>query len=91
MSGVYELLSRGVLPPEHQDHPARRAQQSAEGPAARTQRGGQRDSTFPEVPLTASGLELQSVNATAFGRWAWKLRLMLAWLQLAMDGAVESV
>ncbi len=73
MSGVYELLSRGVLPPEHQDHPARRAQQAAEG-AAGTQREGQCGVAFPEAPLTASGLELQSVNATAFGRWALKLR-----------------
>ena len=58
VSGVYTLLSRGRLPPEHPDHPA-----------ARRRPGEPPNRDFRGVPLTAAGLRLASVYMLAHGRW----------------------
>ncbi|KAG2498277.1 hypothetical protein HYH03_003538 [Edaphochlamys debaryana] len=57
VSGVYTLLTRGTLPPEHPDHPATRRRPGEAG--------------LPEFrgrPLTSSGLRLASSYCLAHGR-----------------------
>lgn len=54
MSGVYQLLTTGAVPPSHQDHPASRRQPGGWGAAA--------------WAPSAAGLQLASAAVVAWGR-----------------------
>ncbi|GFR46881.1 hypothetical protein Agub_g8522 [Astrephomene gubernaculifera] len=57
VSGVYALMTRGRLPPDHPDHPA-----------SRRRPGETANGDFRDVTLTSSGLRLASAYCLAHGR-----------------------
>jgi hypothetical protein len=64
VSGVYTLLTRGSLAPDHPDHPASRR---------RPGESGNRD--FRGVELTTEGISLASAYSLANGRWGNRLSI----------------
>lgn len=55
VSGVYEILTQGSVPPAHPDHPSQRAKRGADA------------ATLRQVELSTSGLQLQSGNVASWG------------------------